>query len=82
MNFKAEMVHIHLFLLRASKVSITRKPVLQNKHLTEIPFMTFTGFLLAISHISLAHDRAVLSEKRNIKNNTITLYAFGLVIAT
>ena len=29
----------------------------------KIPLMTFTGFLLPISHISLAQDKAVLSEK-------------------
>jgi len=32
----------------------------------KIPLITFTGFLLPISHINFAQDKAVLSEKKII----------------
>ena len=37
----------------------------------KIPLITFTGFLLPISHISLAQDKAVLSANHKIKLKSI-----------
>ena len=52
-----KMLPVHITL----KVGVSITKIMFQKD--TVPLITFTGFLLPISHISLAQDKAVLSAK-------------------